>query len=158
MSHAVHHDPQVPKGALIAAAMLIAFTLALTAAVTSGWLAREGDPIGSRAAQNIAVAQQRALRFSDRADGAVLVSDAATGAVVSVIGFGEGGFVRATLRRLVKARRAAGIGPQPPFMLTRWANGALSLDDPATGKSAEIHGFGASHSAAFAAMLKAPGA
>jgi putative photosynthetic complex assembly protein len=139
---------------LIAAAVLIAVLLGLTGAVTSGLLPQEGNPQLSRAAANVAPAQQRELHFADRADGAVVVMDAATGAMVKVIGFGEEGFTRATLRRFAKKRSAAGIGAQPPFTLTLWDNGALSLSDPHTGEEAELHGFGPDHSAAFAELLE----
>ncbi len=156
MSHAHDHDPTVPRGALIAAALLLLFTMALTGAVRLGWIPQSGDPDGSRMAQNIVPVQERELRFTDHADGAVIVTDAATGETVSEIGFGEGGFVRATMRRMAKARMAQGIGSEPPFRLTLWENGALSLSDPQTGREAEIHGFGADHSATFAEMLKEP--
>lgn len=154
MSHAHDHNPTVPKGALIAAATLLCFTMALTGAVRLGLIPQSGDPDGSRAAQNIAPAQERELRFSDREDGAVVVTDAATGKTVMEIGFGEGGFVRATLRRMAKVRAASNIGSEPPFKLTRWENGALTLIDPQTGQEAEIQGFGPDHTATFAGMLK----
>ncbi len=156
--HHEHQDPTVPRGALIGIAALLAVTMALTGAVSFGLLPREADPQASRAAQQIAPAQQRSLQFADAADGSVIVTDADTGSTVATIGFGQGGFVRATMRRLVKARTAAGIGSETPFTLTRWANGALSLQDPATGKQAEIYGYGADHVAAFAAMLEGPAA
>jgi putative photosynthetic complex assembly protein len=155
MSHA-HHDPTVPRGVLIAVAVLLTFTMALTGAVSMGLLPKQGVPAASRAAAAVDAAQVRALRFADRADGGVDVSDAATGVIVTTIPYGQGGFTRATLRRLVKARRAAGVGAEPPFELVRWTNGALSLRDPETGKAAEIHGFGPDHSRAFADMLREP--
>tara|TARA_R110002110_G_scaffold43398_2_gene134804 strand:- start:192 stop:668 length:477 start_codon:yes stop_codon:yes gene_type:complete len=154
MSHAHDHDPTVPRGALIAAATLLLFTLALTGAVRLGLIPQSGDPDGLRAAQNIAATQQRELRFADRDDGAVVVTDAATGEIVMEIGFGQGGFVRATLRRMAKLRAEKQIGSEPPFRLTRWENGALTLSDPQTGKEAEIQGFGPDHTATFASMLQ----
>lgn len=156
MSHAANHDPTVPRGALIGAAAVLLGTMAMTGAVSLGLIPHSANPEASRTAQNVAPAQERALRFADRADGAVVVSDAASGATVKIIEFGQGGFVRATLRRMARARAAAGIGAEPPFMLTRWANGALSLRDPETGREAEIQGFGADHSRAFAEMLDGP--
>ncbi len=157
MSHAHDHNPTVPKQALIAAAVLLSFTLGVTALTSYGLIPRSGDPEGSRMAQNVAPAQQRELRFSDRSDGAVVVTDAQTGETAQTIGFGQGGFVRATMRRMAKARAAKGLGPEQAFTLTRWENGALSLSDPATGETAEIYGFGPDHTATFAAMLKVPG-
>ncbi len=158
MSHAVHHDPTVPRGALIGALVILIFTMALTGAVSLGWIAQSADPVASRTAQNVAPAQSRELRFVDRADGAVVVTDAASGETVKIVEFGQGGFLRATMRRMAKARIAAGIGAEPPFELTLWENGALSLSDPQTGRNAEIHGFGADHSRMFADMLKEPAA
>jgi putative photosynthetic complex assembly protein len=159
MSVAHHHDdPTVPRGALIGVAGVLALTMALTGAVSFGLLPQSANPELSRAAQHVAPARERSLRFSDRADGAVVISDAATGEIVSTIGFGQGGFVRATMRRLARARAAAGVGAQPPFILTRWDNGALSLRDPETGAEAEIYGFGADHVRAFAQMLEGPAA
>jgi putative photosynthetic complex assembly protein len=157
MNHVHHHEhPTVPRGALIGVAALLGLTITLTGAVSYGLLPQSANPDASRAAQHVAPAQERALRFADRADGAVVISDAATGEVVSTIGFGEGGFVRATMRRLARTRAAAGVGSEPPFTLTRWDNGALSLRDPQTGAEAEIYGFGADHVRAFAAMLEGP--
>ncbi len=152
--HGHHDDPTVPRGILIAVAAMLAFVLALTAAVSAGWLPQSANPAQSRAAQHIGAAQVRSLHFADRADGAVLVTDANSGAIVRVIGFGEGGFLRATMRRLVKSRRAKGIGAAPPFKLVLWENGAMSLDDPATGKSAEVFGFGANQNRIFSEMLQ----
>lgn len=154
MSRAHDHDPTVPKEALIAAALLLLSVMALTGAVSWGFLPQEGNPELSRAAANVAPQEQRNLLFADRADGAVVVTDAATGETVKVVGFGEEGFTRATLRRLAKARTRMGVGAEHPFTLTRWENGALSLHDPQTGETAEIHGFGPDHSAAFAELLE----
>lgn len=156
MSHAVHHDPTVPRGALIGAAILLLFVIALTGAVRFGFIPKAADPSVTRAAAQVMPAQERSLRFIDRADGAVVVSDATSGETVTVVPFGQGGFLRATMRRMAKARIAAGIGAEPPFTLTRWENGALSLKDPATGRNAEIYGFGPDHTKSFADMLEAP--
>lgn len=156
MNQAAHHDPTVPRVALIGIAVILLFTMALAGAVNLGLVPKSADPTLSRSAQNISPVQTRELRFADRADGAVVISDAKSGETVKIIEFGEGGFVRATLRRMAKARAAAGIGAEPPFKLVKWENGALSLTDPQTGRDAEIHGFGADHSKAFVEMLAGP--
>ncbi|MFN3451830.1 MAG: photosynthetic complex assembly protein PuhC [Sphingorhabdus sp.] len=156
MNHAVQHDPTVPRGALIGAAILLMFVITLTGAVRFGLIPRAADPSVTRAAAQVMPAQERSLRFMDRADGAVVVSDTNSGETVKVIPFGQGGFLRATMRRMAKVRIAAGIGTEPPFTLTRWENGALSLKDPATGRDAEIYGFGPDHTKIFADMLETP--
>ncbi len=156
MSHAAHHDPTVPRGALISVAAVLLFTMAVTGATSYGLIPHSADPSVSRAAQNVAPEQTRELRFADRADGAVVVSDANSGATVKIIEYGQGGFLRATMRRMAKARVVAGIGAEPPFKLILWENGALTLSDPATGRESEIHGFGSDHSKVFAEMLEGP--
>jgi putative photosynthetic complex assembly protein len=158
MSHAHDHDPTVPRGALIGTAALLLGTLAATGAVSWGLIPHAAAPEASRAAQNVMPVQERALVFADREDGAVVISDARSGATVSVIDFGQGGFVRATMRRLARERAAQGIGAEPPFVLVRWGNGALSLRDPETGGTAEIYGFGPDHVRVFADMLESPAA
>lgn len=158
MSHAAHDHPTVPRGALIGVAAVLLFTMAVTGATRLGLIPHSADPTASRAAQNVTAEQTRELRFVDRADGAVVVTDATTGDMVKVIEFGQGGFLRATMRRMAKARLAAGVGAEPPFKLTLWENGALSLSDPETGREAEIYGFGADHTKTFADMLKEPAA
>ncbi|WP_373476665.1 photosynthetic complex assembly protein PuhC [Sphingorhabdus sp.] len=158
MNQTVHHDPTVPRGALIGAATVLLFTMAVTGAVSLGFIPQSADPTASRVAANVKPEQTRMLRFVDRADGAVVVSDAASGDVVKVIEFGQGGFLRATMRRLAKTRKASNIGAEPAFELTLWENGALSLKDPETGREVEIHGFGSDHSKIFADMLKDPAA
>lgn len=157
MSHTHDHDPTVPPAVLAGVGVLLAATLAFTAATSWGLLSRSAVPEESRAEAQVSVAEQRALHFSDRADGAVVVRDAASGATVSVIGYGEGGFARAMLRRLARQRATRGIGSEAPFLLTRWENGALSLSDPETGASAELYGFGADHVRTFAVMLEGRG-
>jgi putative photosynthetic complex assembly protein len=154
MSHAHNHDPTVPKEALIGAGALLACVLALTASVSWGWVPQSANPELERVAAQVQPATQRDLRFADRADGAVVVTDAATGSVVKIIGYGEEGFTRATIRRLAKLRSKAGIGRDMPFTLTKWENGALSLTDPATGESAELQGYGPDHTANFEALLQ----
>lgn len=158
MSHAVHQDPAVPRAALIGVAAVLLFTMAVAGATRFGFIPHSADPVASRAAQNVAPAKTRELRFADRTDGAVVVSDAVTGETVKIVEFGQGGFLRATMRRMAKIRIAAAVGPEQPFKLVLWENGALSISDPETGHVAEIHGFGGDHSKIFAEMLEQPSA
>ena len=97
----------------------------------------------------------RQLTFSDRADGAVVVRDVATGETVRVLvdGVPGNGFVRGVMRGMARDRHIHGIGMAPPFTLTLWKNQSLSLEDKATGRSIELGSFGPDNRAAFAAML-----
>jgi len=47
------------------------------------------------------------------------------------------------------------VSAEPPFVLTRWANGTLSLHDPTTGRKVELDAFGPTNAQAFAGLLNA---
>lgn len=94
-----------------------------------------------------------ALQFEDRADGAVLIYQDAR--LVDTLPPASNGFVRGVLRGLARGRRANGIGRSPPFRLTRWADGRLSLDDPETGRHVDLEVFGPTNAGAFAQILMA---
>jgi len=95
----------------------------------------------------------RSVSFVDRADGGVTALDGRTGAPVVTFAPGTNGFVRGALRALARQRRLNGIGPAAPFLLTRWSDGRLTLDDSTTGSHVELDGFGPTNVAAFAALL-----
>jgi putative photosynthetic complex assembly protein len=99
--------------------------------------------------------ESRELRFEDRDDGAVAVYEAADGATVDVLAPGTNGFVRGVMRGLARERKRQEIGQQPPFRLTRWADGRLTLDDTATGRRIELAAFGPTNTGAFARLLHA---
>ena len=142
------HDPTLPRGALIGAAGLVLLSLLMVGvARLTGY--EPAAPPASR------VVESYDLRFEDRADGAVLVYDSTDGALAYTVLPGTNGFVRGVLRGLVRDRRADHIGPTPPFRLTRWADGRLSLDDPSTGRHVDLEVFGPTNAGAFADILTA---
>ena len=49
----------------------------------------------------------------------------------------------------------AAAAPVRPFRLTRWSDGRLSLDDPATGRRIELDAFGPTNTAVFAHLMGA---
>lgn len=97
----------------------------------------------------------RALLFEDSPDGAVLVKEAGSQALVARIAVGEGGFVRGTLRGLARQRKRAGIAADVPFQLSRTADGRIALDDAATGNHVDLTAFGPTNAASFARLLPA---
>ncbi|QFT78647.1 photosynthetic complex assembly protein PuhC [Erythrobacter sp. THAF29] len=145
---AVHKIP------LIGMAVVAALSIAMTAAVTLGWVDRTSVPSEVRAMQGVESTATRSIQFFDEADGTVRVEDAASGEVIASFPEMRGGFVRSSVRSLVHERRIRGIGRATPFELIEWQNGALSLRDTTTGKSVELASFGADNRAVFAAMLK----
>lgn len=155
MSLVHDHEQTMPKGALTAALMLVATALALTALVKVGVLSREAVPAIARTEAHVAPALVRQLSFTDRADGAVVVRDASTGETVRMLvdGVPGNGFVRGVMRGMARERHICGVGMAPPFTLTLWKNGTLSLEDKATGRNIELGSFGPDNRAAFAALL-----
>lgn len=138
----------VPRGALLGAVALIALTLALAT------VARRTD-VGATRDPSSAVAASVDVSFEDAADGAVTVTRSADGRRVGELAPGTNGFMRAAVRGLVRERRRAGFGPETPFRLTRWADGRLSLADPATGRHIELDAFGPDNAGVFARLLLA---
>ena len=150
-SHAHSHANTVPRPALAMALGLVAVSLVMTTAVRLGLADREAVPAVERAKSAVVAARTLSLRFADMPDGAVKVSNAATGAVIASLK-GEndgGGFVRGVMRGMARDRAMRGVGQAPPFTLTLWQDGSLSLLDPATGRSVELGSFGPDNRAAF---------
>jgi putative photosynthetic complex assembly protein len=141
-------DRVLPRGAVIAAATLIGFTLLAAAG------ARVTD-VGTTHTPNAAAVEVRDLRFEDRSDGGVAVYESRTGQSVTVIAPGTNGFLRSVLRGLARERKRQEIGAEPPFRLTRWSDGRLSLDDPATGRHIDLEAFGPDNSGVFVRLLLA---
>ncbi len=133
--------PLVCAGALIG----IALIGAVGARLGGGPTTRQQPPAPT--------ASQRLLHFEDRPDGSVAVYVSETQHPVHVLAAGTNGFARGVLRSLVRERRLHGVDAESPFRLTRWADGRLSLDDPATGVQIALDAFGPTNAGAFAALL-----
>jgi putative photosynthetic complex assembly protein len=143
-------DRTLPRGALAGAGILLSLSLGMVlVARLTGY--QPAKPPAS------AIVESRDLRFVDRADGAVLVYASDGQRLVDVLDPGTNGFVRGVLRGLVRERRATHVGAAPPFRLTRWADGRLSLDDPSTGRHVDLEVFGPTNAGAFAQILVASG-
>ncbi len=138
--------PRITSPALLAAAAgLLGFVLA--AAFIGRHDAHGGTP------PNTPIVEARRLRFADRADGAVLVTDAGSGGVVALM-TGQNGFLRCTLRGLTRFRQTNDIGRQVPFTLTLFADHRLTLTDPATHRAIELEAFGPANEGVFAEFLR----
>lgn len=144
MSSHVHHET-VPRGALLGAGALVVGTVVLAA------LARLTG-VGTVHVPPSAPVASLDLRFTDEADGSVGVWNAAGGRAGSFAP-GTNGFARGVLRGLARERHRESIGTAPPFRLTRWADGRLTLDDPATRRHVDLDVFGPTNVAAFARLI-----
>jgi putative photosynthetic complex assembly protein len=139
-------SPGMPKQVLVGAAALIALALmGATAARLTG--------VGKTRMPDASPVQSLSLRFDDEQTGSVLVRRANDNAVIYTIAPETNGFMRATLRGLAQERRRSGIGEATPFLLTRWSDGRLSLDDPTTGRDVALEAFGETNAGAFAQLF-----
>ena len=159
MSAKHDHADMLPRGTLAIAGALVVFALGATTLVRVTGMPAAASPVAHRAAAGIAPVATRTLAFSDRADGAVVIRDTDTDTIASVIEPGEKtGFIRGVMRGLARDRKSRGVGQEPPFTLTLWRDGELSLTDTVTGRSIELTAFGTANRAAFAALLQKPAA
>ncbi len=146
MAH--EHDTHVPKIALIAAAVLMIFSICIAVAARQGLIAREQPLVA-------APLEERALLFKDRRQGGIEVIAADTGQVVAVFEPGTNGFARSVMRGLARARQHRGHGAEQPFRLVRFDDGRLTLIDEATGRTVELVSFGPTNLGVFARLLTA---
>ncbi|RIA56725.1 photosynthetic complex assembly protein PuhC [Dichotomicrobium thermohalophilum] len=136
----------VPLAALIGILLLIGFAVG---AVFTGQVA----DVGRVSMPPSAEVDRVSLRFVDRRDGAVEVYKAATDERIAVVEPGTGGFIRGVLRGLVRERKLSGEVTRTPFMLRRWADGRLTLEDPQTGRVIDLGAFGVTNAGAFAKLM-----
>jgi len=134
-----HADPIVPRSVLLLAgaamlASLIAANLHIGAHVV---------------VPQAAVTATRLLSFADRADGAVVVTDAETNRLVKTLEPGSNAFIRASMRGLAHA----GGGAVRPMRLTAYADGRLTLADDASQRTLDLEAFGSDNAAAYATLL-----
>jgi putative photosynthetic complex assembly protein len=149
------HDEPFPRFALVIAGSLVGAVLLATTVARVVGMQPTASPVAERAAANVAPIKARELRFVDQPDGSLSVLDAATGKTAGGVAVGAtSGFIRGVMRGLARDRHKSGINTEPPFRLTLWANGQLSLTDPTTNRVIELSGFGDTNRAAFMALLK----
>lgn len=145
----------VQKVPLMLMGGIVAISLALTSAVSLGFIERTSVPAEARSAAGTEAVATRSLRFFDEPDGTVRVEDGASAEVLARYAPGEGGFIRASVRALVHQRRIRDLGPEVAFQLTQWDDGALTIADPATGRSIEATSFGPDNRAVLINLLPA---
>lgn len=148
---------EFPRGALYGAGALIGTVMLVVFGVRAGVLPGRATAPEQRVEQQVAVVATRDFRFADRKDGALIATDAGTGEVALVLEPGSNsGFIRGVMRGMMRERSLHNVAFDGPVTVTQWADGALTLKDPSTGRIIELGSFGATNRAAFAQLL-APG-
>lgn len=145
MSHAFEREP-FPRGPLIAAASLIVLSLVLAILGSVAGIGRTatepGIPVGAHV-----------VRLVDAPGGGLAVL-AADGHQIDELAADQSGFARGVMHGLSRARRLAGVPLDAPVRLTRFTDGRLLLDDPATGQRIELEVFGPTNAETFARLWR----
>lgn len=136
-----------PRWVLMCAGGVVAFSL-----ISVGLVRLTGNGPDQRAGPST---QERQLRFEDRPDGSIAITDGRTGELVTSVQ-GEQGFVRGALRALARERKARGLGAEQAFSLMVRPDGGLTLYDPATSQRVDLEAFGPTNADNFARLLKNP--
>lgn len=144
--------PQTSASAsALPAAVKLLGSLLLLVLLLVGWARWQGVTVQRPDAHTL---WQRELLFRDGPAGEVVAIDAGTGAQIASF-HGEQGFLRSTLRALVRERKREGMGPQAPLQLIGRSDGRLTLVDPSTGQRIDLEAFGPSNAAVFASLRQA---
>ena len=141
------HRPQSLRAPLIAAGVLVSFMLTIAAIAQLTGIGKWRADVGP-------ASETLTLAFADRDDGAVVVTDAASGETVFVYAPEKHGFVRSTLRAVAHKRKLAELDAAAPFEVVRHVDGKLTLTDPLTGARVILNGFGAPNAAEFAQLFE----
>lgn len=141
-------DQPIPKNALRAIGAVVVLSLSLAAF-------GRFTGIGTSHVAFTPVVESVSLKFEDAKDGSVLVTQEPGARQIAVLAPGTNGFIRGTVRGLVRGRKLASIGPEMPFILERHDNGDLTLRDPANARQLELKGFGATNVGAFEKIMQA---
>lgn len=139
--------PPIPRPALWGAAGLIAATFLASMLGGFGGVKALPEPEGQ-------ALERRVFAFEDMADGGILVIDAEAERTAGVLAPGGHGFIRGVMRGMARERKLSKLGPEAPFVLTRWSDGRVSIEDPETGRRIDLHAFGRDNLKAAEALLR----
>lgn len=135
-----------PRGVLLAASLLVLFTmLAATTARQTG--------VGATRLDISNVTASRDLTFREQPGGVIAAFDAGSGERIAEIQSAGNGFVGVVLKGMARERSIAGVGQNHPFRLLTLADGSSVLEDPASGKVVTLGAFGSDNLKAFTQLM-----
>lgn len=146
-------DPShpLPRPIIIGgAALMIAVVVLCAGARATG--------VGVTTAPEPVTVASRDLVFKEADDGALTVSEAASGREVKAFAAGEGGFIRAMVRGLVRNRTRYGEPGVGDFRVSRSSDGGIWVQDLGTKQNIDLRAFGPTQVQAFAPLLETDGA
>jgi putative photosynthetic complex assembly protein len=140
------HDEMVPRAMVRLVLVLLSVCLALVT-----WARVTDRPLESTPPRGPVIAE-RIVYISGDTSGAAQVLDE-TGAVIADLDPTAGGFIAGVSRVLDRERGKTGEPLDGPVVLRLREGNRLSIYDPSTGWTAELMGFGATNTRAFARLL-----
>jgi putative photosynthetic complex assembly protein len=127
-------------------AVLLAIVLVIAGARWAGF-----EPRTVVDAATVATAQ---LAFRDEPDGSIRVLNASNGVTIKMVAPGGGGFLRSTLRGLVRERKRQGVAIDAGFSLVARSDGRLTLLDDLTRRRVDLESFGETNKQVFVDLLQ----
>ena len=140
-------DIRFPKMPLFGVAALVTITIASIA------VQRLSSAPTVSLVTSLPVIETRLLSFEDAADGSVIIRDANDNTQVAIAEPGTNGFLRGTLRGLMRTRSREAIDLLAPFRLSKLSNGALILVDETNSVTLNLDAFGHTNADTFRAFL-----
>ena len=134
--------------AMLLLAGLLVSTVAAVAVVRSKGVASVAPPPAETAVKVD-------IHFNDQPDGSVAVLEAQSRRLLYLAQPGVDGFMRSTVRGLVRERKRSELGPEQPFELRSQRDGRLTLLDPSTGRRVDLEAFGPTNVKVFLQVINA---
>lgn len=136
----------VPRRAIIAAGLLVCFSLGIVSFARYTGYKWDWKPDGT-------VVASRAIDFVQAPNGDVSVKDAKSGQILGSYTFTENAFMRTVMLGLRKERAIVASNRAEPFTIEQWNDGRVTVSDPVSGRYFEMAAFGHHQVETFAAFL-----
>lgn len=129
------------------------FGMCLATLLLVTWAVVTDRPLSATPPADTITAERSIILISDGTTGAVTVMSP-DGTLITRLSGEEGGFIAGVARVIDRNRDIRGLASPAPVLLSRSRGGRLAITDPVTGWRADLMGFGADNSAAFARLLE----